>query len=578
MKKLSKLTAARAPISFAMKANIAAALLAAAIVGPSQAAGPYIYVANTGEDTVSKIDVSIPAEVARYATWFTKGNATYVAPRVYSQLMDGPAPSRIARDSAGNAYVLDRFFYGFFNNGIPGNPFANDPIHLPVLLEIADTGGTPGVDTSNAGTMVLPITDGANPNHIDPGEWSDKRILWVKEIGTSGPITSGGDDGAWGRALCMDKAGNLWVGMHKSQRYYMVSAANGNMIGSVSTPGHQPYGCQVDSNGHLWSTDNANTLAEIDTNSTAPKLLNVYPDTLGAAHYGIAVSNDCSSTPPKIKVYISDQAGKSFVVFDPQASAFTYAPVPQLGVPSYAIAVDSQGNVISGGVTGRVMKIKPPGTVVWDTGVPSTPLNNLHGLIVDSNDDIWAVNCANNGQVIKHSGGSGASSLPITIGALPYTYGSGAPPTCNSTATPTPTPTPTGTPSGCAQVDGQARCLTNGEYSYTFDVSNNSGNSASQILLTPVQGSSFTLTPQLTDLSAPLQSGHSASLTTTIGNAKPGDKVCFFVSLMSEKAPCCIVQVCPTLPRCGVIETATPPPPARQQRPPPPSRRGKRRP
>jgi hypothetical protein len=84
-------------------------------------------------------------------------------------------------------------------------------------------------------------------------------------------------------------------------------------------------------------------------------------------------------------------------------------------------------------------------------------------------------------------------------------------------------------------------------------------------------------------------------VTTIIGNVKPGDKVCFFVSLMSDKAPCCIVQVCPTLPPCGGFSpTPTPtatatatattatgsasPATTRKFRPPPPSRRGKRRP
>ncbi len=540
---------------------VATALFTAAFILCAYAASPFIYVGNTGEDTVSKIHISSNTEVARYAAWFTSGT-NHWSTRTYANTSAGPAPSRTAIDAAGDAYVLDRFFAA----------------HLPVLLKIAQSPTTP---TSSSST-VLQLLDSNGDNHIGTTEITDKAIVWATEIGTPGAISSGGDDGAWGRALCIDTSGYLWVGMYNSHRYYKVDRNNGNVVaGPISTGSHTPYGCQVDSNGHLWSTDNANTLAEIDTTATNPPAATVFPpDTTGAQHYAIAVSNDCSSTPPKIKVYISDQAGNSFVVFDPQTSTFSFPPntVPKLLMPSYAIAVDSQGNVISGGLTGRVMKIKPPGTVVWDTGVPSTPLNNLHGLIVDSNDDIWAVNCANNGQVIKHSGGSGASSLPVAIGALPYTYGNSAPPTCNSTATPTPTPTPTATPSGCAQVDGQARCLTNGEYSYTFNVSNNSGNSASQILLTPVQGSSFTLTPQLTDLSAPLQSGHSASLTTTIGNAKPGDKVCFFVSLMSEKAPCCIVQVCSTLPRCGVIETATPPPPTRQQRPLPPSRRGKRRP
>lgn len=130
------------------------------------------------------------------------------------------------------------------------------------------------------------------------------------------------------------------------------------------------------------------------------------------------------------------------------------------------------------------------------------------------------------------------------------------PPVIEGTPTPTASPRASATPpptTGCADVsDKEIKCLPGGGYTYTFNVANNSGNAISQILLTPLPGSTFTLTPQLTNLSSPLQNGQSTTVTTKIGNAKPGDKVCFFASLMSDKAACCIVQVCPTLPVCGV--------------------------
>lgn len=125
-------------------------------------------------------------------------------------------------------------------------------------------------------------------------------------------------------------------------------------------------------------------------------------------------------------------------------------------------------------------------------------------------------------------------------------------------ATPTPTPTPTAKP-GCADVaDKEIKCLPGGGYTYTFNVVNNSGSPISQILLTPVGGGTFSLSPQLTNLSKPLQNGQSTTVTVNIGNAKPGDKVCFFASLMSDQAACCIVQVCPTLPVCGEYPTPKP--------------------
>lgn len=135
-------------------------------------------------------------------------------------------------------------------------------------------------------------------------------------------------------------------------------------------------------------------------------------------------------------------------------------------------------------------------------------------------------------------------------------------PPMSPTPSPTVTPTPTAIP-GCANVsDKEIKCLPNGGYGYAFTVTNNSGKPMSQILLTPAQGGTFTLTPGLTNLSSPLANGQSTTVTVNIGNAKAGDKVCLLASLMSDEAACCIVQVCPTLPRCG--ETGgTPPPPRR---------------
>ena len=68
---------------------------------------PVLWIANAGEDTLSKIDSkqvggSPGREMARYRTWFNSGAHAHDA-------WSGPAPSRTAVDSEGNAYVLDRW-------------------------------------------------------------------------------------------------------------------------------------------------------------------------------------------------------------------------------------------------------------------------------------------------------------------------------------------------------------------------------------------------------------------------------------------------------------------------------------
>lgn len=127
---------------------------------------------------------------------------------------------------------------------------------------------------------------------------------------------------------------------------------------------------------------------------------------------------------------------------------------------------------------------------------------------------------------------------------------------------PTPTPTPSPAP-GCAQVtDKDIRCLADGSYTYSFDVKNNSGKPMSQVLLTPVTGSAFSLSPQLTTLSSPLPDGQSTTITTNLDGVKAGDKPCIFVTLMADDVPCCTGKVCPTLPTCGGSPTPSPSPTA----------------
>jgi len=105
----------------------------------------------------------------------------------------------------------------------------------------------------------------------------------------------------------------------------------------------------------------------------------------------------------------------------------------------------------------------------------------------------------------------------------------------------------------CAVVVGrEAVCKTDGSgsYTYTFNVTNTSGQDTDQILLTPSGG--LALSNQVFNI--PLQNGQSTTITVDIGNVKPGEH-CFFVTLMTKEGPCCTVKVCPVLPECCATAT-----------------------
>jgi hypothetical protein len=89
-----------------------------------------------------------------------------------------------------------------------------------------------------------------------------------------------------------------------------------------------------------------------------------------------------------------------------------------------------------------------------------------------------------------------------------------------------------------------------GGYSYTFTVTNNTGKTVSNVLVTPPSGSTFTITPQMIPVSlGPGQT--SLPLTVSLGNVPQGQKICFTVTLMAEDGTaCCTVEVCPKIPLC----------------------------
>jgi hypothetical protein len=516
---------------FHIIARLAAALLLAALVGPS-ASAQFIYVANAGEDTVSKIDITTNTEVARYATWFTApGSPGYVAPP--HNVGVGPAPSRLLEDSAGDLFVLNRFF---------------DPGHSPVLVKIAPNGGTPA--TTSTGPVAKTLLDtGTTNDEIDPGDTKDVRILWGKKVGPPG---------GFGRALCMDTSDVLWVGMWTTKEYYKVDPNTGNTIGGpISTGSHRPYGCQVDTNGTLWSADGDSSLAEINTATNQVTIrdhVNVSsttPTNFGT-NYALSLFDGCGSEPSKI--YLSGRSranpspfvpGKTYIAYNPQTTSFNAPPLTVPQFESWSVAVDMHGNILSGEFgTGRVIKTDPIGNVLWDTntlpGGPTVGTGNLHGLIVDKQYNVWAVDL-NGNRVVKYAGGDGHWITTTPVGVGPYTYGNPPPPTCPCA------------PIREQKITCEKQSGGTASYSWSFTFTNNSPFSmpATTINISSTQVTS--LTPAQVTFQNPVPPNGQATVSGTfdVANPVPGSMVCLDIRLNAGDGWCCpIEQVCFALPEC----------------------------
>ena len=130
---------------------------------------PIMWVANAGEDTVSKFDTTANIEIARYRTWFGPAGQAGHVPHL-NNAYGGPAPSRTAVDIQGNAYVLNRWFAN------------RKPVLLKILAEgFIDRNGNGLMDTSNSPTP-LNMADLNGNGEIDPNEITDERIAWAVPV------------------------------------------------------------------------------------------------------------------------------------------------------------------------------------------------------------------------------------------------------------------------------------------------------------------------------------------------------------------------------------------------------------
>jgi len=366
---------------------------------------PVMWIANAGEDTVSKFDTNANVELARYRTWFgPAGQAGHL--NHLGNAYSGPAPSRTAVDINGNAYVLNRWFDN------------RKPVLLKLLTEgYIDRNGNGIMDTST-GAVPLPMADTNGNGQIDDSEITDERIAWAVQVG---------DQNGLGRALCIGTDGNLWVGMFNTQRYYKYSSADGSlMAGPVATTptagqpnsgSWQPYGCLIDKNGVLWSASLGGPLGKITNtaSNTGPYTVASFPGGM----YGIALGND--------KVY----TGSNNRVFDPATN--TSSNIAGLSVSSAGIVVDGSGNIIAG--TNTVQKVSPAGVTLWTAPLQAGGAYSV-GIQVDANNDIFQIGYGSN-RVHKYRGSDGAPLGTFPVGSVPYTYSDAAGFAARNSTTPT---------------------------------------------------------------------------------------------------------------------------------------------
>ena len=350
---------------------------------------PVMWIANAGEDSVSKWNTETNKELARYHTWFgALGN---------HGAWSGPAPSRTAVDVDGNCYVANRHFDG-------------PPADVIKILQddwidrngnaVMDTSYDANDDGAIDASEMLPMYDNNSNGVIDDDEITDERIAWA--------VTVGDPDGL-GRSLAIDLDGNIWVGLYNDREYWKISGENGSVLaGPIDVSPHTPYGALVDKNGILWGASLSSNLLKLDTNTHAVTTYSV-PDT-----YGIALGTVEGNT----HVYLG---GVSQTYTDFNSSSETYTQPAGSYYSTLGIATDSEGNIVAGAAySGGVSKFTPNGSLIW-TAAAQGGITSARGTVVDSDDNIWVVH-VDHDKTSKFNGTDGSPLGVFNTGDAPYTY------------------------------------------------------------------------------------------------------------------------------------------------------------
>lgn len=348
--------------------------------------GQYIWIANTGEGTVSKVDTRTFDELGRYITGPDGG---------------GNDPSRTSVNTFGDVYV--------------GNRSAGTVTKISAL-------GDECPDQNGDGT----ITTSTGPNDIKP--WGqDECVLWNTDLNVSRIRAVAAQDVLPGTET-IDST--VWVGDWDSATVFKLDGETGAIRFQTPSPA-QTYGFALDGLGNLWISGwtDGNKLGRIDTTrciDTASCDVQVCAGedrddcikqaiTMPTSPYGLTVDY-------KQRVWMGGR--DATLRFDPSAAVGSRITSVG-GIPfNHGIAADDQGWVWGAAKGSGVYRYEADNPSNW-TAVQDT-LQDPKGMAVDLDGKIWAIN-QNTADATVIEPGPGLNDYVVQSGIVPqiiapYTY------------------------------------------------------------------------------------------------------------------------------------------------------------
>jgi hypothetical protein len=347
----------------------------------------YIFIANSPESTVSKIDTLSVTEVGRYLTRAdAAGN-----------------PSRTSVSISGRAVAVANRHGGLIKI------FANE-------TDCIDANGN-GVIDSSTGAADVRAWDQDECVHWYrdfPGWTVQRPVAWAP--GTFDPVACRWDDEVVWTAGC---GGGFQPGFggDNTTHVHLIDGETGLDVQTVdladySCQGFGPYGGAVDSEGNFWLLQNNGFLARVDRDDFTHQ---VWPHSANTAPYGLTVD---SVGRPWVTSY---SAAIGAARFDPATETWAEAPDPVLvNNGQSGIAQGADGRIwmgVSAGAGGLgVASIDPETLAVVD--VFAVPGVQGKGISVDGEGYVWR---AGGSTATKIDPDDGSSSAYVGLSSA-YTY------------------------------------------------------------------------------------------------------------------------------------------------------------
>lgn len=332
-----------------------------------------LWVANSAEGTVSRIDPALAVETARYPS-------------------GGTEPARIAVDWAGDAWVVNREFEG-----------------VPTATKIA---GESARCVDRDGDGVETSTGPADVRAID----QDECVLLHVRLGEAGTVArSIAIDGD--RGLDEISGGNAWIGLHDAQEIVEIDGLDGHVRTRVATPGLSPYASTFDRWGTLWVIERDGLLARIDVRAEPPAVTLIEVPLPCYLLYGI-------SADPQGRLLMTGFSCDQVVVYDPATGRWAWRAAP---ASPRAAAPAPDGNVWVAHTSGRVSEVQvDPLRVVRTIELGPRALETV-GVAVDALDRVWAISShggdGGSGLASRVDPETGTVTAEVSVGTAPHVQG-----------------------------------------------------------------------------------------------------------------------------------------------------------